>query len=157
MADMKIPVLCLALLGTTLTNLLAHDAGTKASGIRSEVLAKSTDSWDGSPLPPFPKEGQPEITVLRITVPPHTTLPIHEHPVYNAGYVTKGTLIVEMAGGKDDGKTLTLKAGDAIIEVSNKWHFGRNETDEPVEIVVVYFGPKGTPVTVLKDGKKADH
>ncbi len=108
-----------------------------AGAVESVVLVKSDKSWDGSPLPSYPKEA-PEISVLKITIPPHTELPVHQHPIINVGYMLKGTLKVVT----DTNDVLYLKAGDAIIEVVDKWHSGMNEGDEPVEIVVVYAGVK---------------
>lgn len=106
-------------------------------GVQSTTLVKSHTSWNGAPLPAYPKEA-PEISVLKITIPAHTTLPMHKHPIINVGYMVKGTLKVV----SDENKTLILKAGDAIIEVVDTWHYGVNEGDEPVEIVVVYAGVK---------------
>jgi quercetin dioxygenase-like cupin family protein len=114
-------------------------------GVESETLVKSTQSWDGSVLPAYPKEA-PEISVLKITIPAHTTLPLHKHPIINVGYMVKGTLKVV----SDENKTLILKAGDAIIEVVDKWHYGVNEGDEPVEIVVVYAGVKESVYSIKK-------
>ncbi|AFL69096.1 cupin domain-containing protein [Sulfurospirillum barnesii] len=108
-----------------------------AQDVVSQTLVKSHTSWNGAPLPAYPKEA-PEISVLKITIPPHTTLPMHQHPIINVGYMVKGTLKVV----SDENKTLILKAGDAIIEVVDTWHYGVNEGDEPVEIVVVYAGVK---------------
>ncbi len=54
-------------------------------------LSKTVSSWDGGILPAFP-EGQPEITILRITVPPGVSLPEHKHPVINAGVLLRGEL-----------------------------------------------------------------
>ncbi|MBE0497477.1 MAG: cupin domain-containing protein [Campylobacterales bacterium] len=109
------------------------------------VLAKSSQSWEGSPLPAYPKEA-PEISVLKITIPPHTTLPMHKHPIINVGYMVKGTLKVVT----EEGEVLRLSAGDAIIEVVEKWHYGVNESDEPVEIVVVYAGTKESVYSISK-------
>ncbi|MBN2964332.1 cupin domain-containing protein [Sulfurospirillum sp. T05] len=109
------------------------------------VLAKSSQSWEGSPLPAYPKEA-PEISVLKITIPPHTTLPLHKHPIINVGYMVKGTLKVVT----EEGEVLHLSAGDAIIEVVEKWHYGVNESDEPVEIVVVYAGTKESVYSISK-------
>jgi len=39
-------------------------------------------------------------------------------------------------------------AGDAIVEVVEKWHSGRNRGDEAAEIIVFYVGGKGQPITV---------
>lgn len=108
-----------------------------AGNVASTTLVKSSYSWDGSSLPAYPKEA-PEISVLKITIPAHTKLPLHKHPIINAGYMVKGALTVVT----DEHKTLQLKAGDALIEVVDKWHYGVNEGDEAVEIVVFYAGTK---------------
>ena len=86
---------------------------TYASGnVESVTLAKSDKSWDGSTMPAYPKEA-PEISVLKITIPAHTELPLHKHPIINAGYMVKGSLKVVT----DENKVLHLKAGDAL----SKW------------------------------------
>ena len=50
----------------------------------------------------------------------------------------------------DENKTLELKAGDALIEVVNRWHYGVNEGDESVEIVVFYAGTKERAYSIKK-------
>lgn len=50
----------------------------------------------------------------------------------------------------EDNKTLHLTAGDSIVELVNKWHYGKNEGYEPAEIVVFYAGVKGMPITIKK-------
>jgi len=45
---------------------------------------------------------------------------------------------------------LHLKAGDSIVELVNKWHYGKNEGDEPAEIIIVYSGTQGIPITIEK-------
>ena len=112
------------------------------------TLVKSTKSWNGRPLPKYP-EGEPEVTILKITIPPKTTLPLHQHPEINAGVLLKGNLTV-ISETKD---TLHLKTGDPIIELVNKWHYGINEGSNPVEIIVFYAGIKGKPITVKKEKK----
>lgn len=110
-----------------------------------KVLAKTGSSWNGSALPDYPK-GRPEITVLSITIPPGAKLPLHEHPVINAGVLLSGELTVRT----EQGATLHLKAGDPIVEVVNTWHYGVNEGSKPAKIVVFYAGTPGTPITVRK-------
>jgi quercetin dioxygenase-like cupin family protein len=94
----------------------------EANAIRVDVLVKTSSSWDGSPLPEYPK-GTPEITILRIKIPPGVQLPLHKHPVINAGVLLSGELTVVT----EDNRILHLKAGESIIEVVNKWHYGKNE------------------------------
>ncbi len=114
-----------------------------------DVLVKSSSSWDGEILPDYPK-GKPEVTILRITIPPKVQLPLHKHLVINAGVLLKGELTVVT----EDKKTLHLKAGDSIVEVVNKWHYGKNEGNEPAEIIVFYAGIRGTPITIKETIKK---
>lgn len=116
-----------------------------AGNVESVTLVKSDKSWDGSAMPAYPKEA-PEISVLKITIPPHTELPLHKHPIINAGYMVKGSLKVVA----DENKILHLKAGEALIEVVDKWHYGVNEGDETVEIVVFYAGTKESAYSIKK-------
>ena len=109
----------------------------------AEVVLQTTTSWDGTTLPEYPK-GQPEVTILKITVPKGVQLPMHQHPVINAGIVLKGEITVT----KKDEEKIVLKAGDAIAEVVDQWHFGANTGDEPVDILVFYAGVKDKPITV---------
>jgi quercetin dioxygenase-like cupin family protein len=117
----------------------------EASPYQAEVLSKTSSSWNGTALPAYP-EGAPQVTILRITIPPGTQLPVHKHPVINAGVILKGQLTVVTEAGK----RLDLKAGDAIVEVVNTWHYGKNEGDEPAELIVFYAGVQGTPISVMK-------
>jgi quercetin dioxygenase-like cupin family protein len=129
-------ILCLLPLG-----LFAKDK----SAPTNEKLTVSTDAWTGQKLPAYPP-GQPEITVLKITIPPGQRLPMHKHPVINAAVVLRGELTVTTG----DGKVLHVKAGHPMIEVVNEWHYGANHGTEPVELIVFYAGVKGTPITILQ-------
>lgn len=114
-----------------------------APGVTVETLVKSTASWDGASLPDYPR-GRPEITVLRIRIPAGAKLDMHRHPVINAGVLIAGELTVVTK----DYKTLRLRAGDALVEVVETWHYGKNEGIRPAEIIVFYAGVEGQPITV---------
>ena len=134
------------LVGVGLILLLSsHVWAADANGVTVDTLAKASSSWDGRDLPEYAK-GEPEITILKITIPPKVQLALHKHPVINAGVLLKGQLTVV----SEDKETLHLKAGDAIVELVNKWHYGKNEGDEPAEIIVFYAGIKGGPITIKK-------
>lgn len=119
---------------------------TASKPIEVETLLKTTQSWDGQVLPAY-SEGQPEVTILRITIAPGTALPEHKHPFMNAGVLLSGQLIVKT----ESGQSIQLEAGDSLSEVVDTWHYGRNNGDTLAEILVVYAGIEGQPVTVLKD------
>jgi quercetin dioxygenase-like cupin family protein len=132
--------------GICLTLLLSsHVWSQDVNTIKVDVLAKTSSSWDGITLPDYGK-GKPEVTILKITIPPKVRLPLHKHPVINAGVLLKGELTVVT----ENNETLHLKAGDPIVEVVNKWHYGKNEGNEPAEIIVFYAGTRDTPITVKK-------
>lgn len=115
--------------------------GVDKGNIAVRDLAKDTRSWDGSLLPPYP-QGQPEVTIRRITIQPGSRLEWHTHPVINAGVLLSGELTVVTK----DGKTLQLKAGDPNIEVVNTLHYGINQGTAPAEIIVFYAGAAGVPI-----------
>ena len=112
--------------------------------IAVKELVRSSKSWDGNLLAPYP-QGQPEITIRRISIPAGARLET-SHPVINACVLMSGQLTVETT----DGNVLHLKAGDPIIEVVNTLHYGINEGTVPAEIVVFYAGIAGQAVTVSK-------
>ena len=115
------------------------------AGIQMQLLAHSTQSWDGTILPSYPS-GQPEIKILKITIPPFTKLPMHQHPVMNAGVLLKGKLTVV----KENNEQLDIQAGDALIELVNTWHYGINKHDTPAEIIVFYASSKGSDITIKR-------
>jgi len=57
--------------------------GENRPTIQSETLLRSSSSWDGKPYAAYPT-GRPELSVLKITIPPHTALKWHNHPMPNA-------------------------------------------------------------------------
>jgi quercetin dioxygenase-like cupin family protein len=133
------------IIGICFTLLLGCASTKNTNTTEVEVLAKSNTSWNGESLPNYAK-GKPEISILRIVIPPDTTLPLHKHPMINAGLLLKGQLTVVL----EDNATLHLKAGDTIVEVVNKWHYGKNEGSEPAEIIVFYAGTQGELLSIKK-------
>ncbi len=115
------------------------------SNVEVILLKKSSKSWNKKALPSY-NLGVPEITILKITIPPKTILPLHKHPVINAGVLLKGSLTVTT----ESGRQLEIQEGDAIIEVVQEWHYGENKGSEPAEIIVFYAGTKGTPLSIKK-------
>ena len=142
MNDIKLAfTLGTALILSACSTTALHQAEDKA---HTELLIQSTQSWDGGDFV-YP-EGDAQLTIARITIPKGVSLPMHCHPVPLGGVVTAGILEVK----KQDGKLLLLNEDEALIEVSNQWHYGR--AIEEVEIIVIYSGAVGVPVTVFKDG-----
>ncbi|MDI9333298.1 MAG: cupin domain-containing protein [Cytophagales bacterium] len=130
---------CASFLG--LTNLAYADQSP--GEIKVIQLVKTTKEWDGTPLPPYPTKN-PEISILRYEIPPGIKLPMHKHPVINAGVILQGELTVI----SKDGKQLILKSGDSIVEVVDKWHYGFNSGVETAKLIVFYVGEVGVPLAI---------
>ncbi|MFT3742282.1 MAG: cupin domain-containing protein [Gammaproteobacteria bacterium] len=105
----------------------------------SQLCSQTDHSWDGVKYSVYPS-GQPEITVLKIKIPPHTILPWHTHPMPNAAYIVSGTLEVE----DKNGLRKTLHPGDVLAEMVNTAHRGITH-NQAVEIIVFYAGVTGMP------------
>ena len=112
------------------------------TSVSVETLLKAGASWDGTPYERYP-DAAPELTVLKITIPPRTALPWHRHPMPNAAYVVSGELLVEKWDG---GQTIRLVAGDVLPEMVNGVHRGVTG-DAPVVLIVFYAGVRGLPVS----------
>lgn len=119
--------------------------------IETVTLIETSKSWNGKALPQYP-DGKPKITILKITIPPHSRLNIHRHLVINAGVLTKGELTVV----DEQNNTLHLKAGDALVELVNSCHFGENTGNSPAEIIVFYAGTDDLPITIDENFKLSD-
>src|SRR5262245_10553304 len=115
--------------------------GASPAPVTSETLVQSTSSWDGVPYERYPS-GQPQLTVLRITIAANTTMDWHVHPMPNAAYVLSGELTVE----RRDGTRVRLVAGQALAETVGAVHRGITGR-EPVVLVAFYAGTPGLPLS----------
>ena len=113
--------------------------------VQVEQVLQTTGSWDGSRYTGYPS-GQPQVTVLKITIPPHTTLHWHRHPMISAAYVLSGRLTVEK---RDTGERKVVNAGEALAETVQTTHRGFT-TDGAVELIVFYAGRVDLPVSVAE-------
>ncbi|REC62107.1 cupin [Chryseobacterium pennae] len=110
--------------------------------IESVTLLKTTKSWEGTTYPSYPS-GQPEISVLKISVPPHKALDWHKHPVINAAYIEKGEIQIEK---KEDGKTKWVRQGEVLPEMVNIAHRGKTG-DKGATLIVFYSGSPDLPIS----------
>ncbi len=113
--------------------------------ITSETLLRSSSSWDGVSYGAYPK-GTPELSVLRILIPAHTTMKWHSHPVPNVAYLVSGEITVEEL---ESPKTRHFTAGQVVPETVNTLHRGVTG-DKPVVLLVFYAGSKGVPLSEPK-------
>lgn len=132
------------LLSATIFLLLIAGVAQAApeQAVQTKVLVKSTAAWNGRAYEKF-SEGRPELTVTRVTIPAHTRLPWHAHPMPSVGYILSGHITVE---DQATGRKKVFKAGEAIPEQVNAAHRGTTD-DEPVVIIVTYAGTAGQPLS----------
>ena len=133
------------------STLAQQKAATVASAGRT-VLLQADHSWNGTPYTHYPT-GRPQLTMLKLTLAPHTALPWHTHPFPNAAYVLSGTLTIH---DKQSGKTKVVHQGEAFAETVDDVH--RGETgDEPVVLLVTYAGTPGVPTSIPAKGQQAEY
>ena len=120
--------------------------GAREPHIEVQQILQTSQSWDGIDYQSYPS-GQPQLTVLRITIPPNTALHWHHHPVISVGYVLSGHLTIEK---RDSGERIIVHAGQTVAETVQTTHRGFT-TDEPVELVVFYAGQVGLPITINEE------
>lgn len=113
---------------------------------KATVLLDTSVDWAGVKLPPYPAS-QARILVVRGRVAPGEIAPMHQHPVIGTYYILKGNLTVRTQSGV----TLHAKAGNAYAEVTNQWHWGKNEGTEDVELVFFYAGAEGVENVIPKN------
>jgi quercetin dioxygenase-like cupin family protein len=137
---------------SSLSSAYAQAGADKVAAAQSQVLVQADHSWNGKPYTQYPK-GRPQLTMLKLTIAPHTKLPWHTHPFPNAAYVLSGSLTLH---DKPSGKTKVFHQGEAFAESVDDIH--RGETgDEPVVLLVTYSGTPGVPTSIPAKGEQAEY
>ena len=131
-----------------LTSVSAFSKDQKTASAKVEQLVESTSAWDGTPYKSYPS-GQPDLRVIRMTIPANTALPWHTHPYPNAGYVLKGQITIE---DRDSGKKQTFKTGEAFPETVGGVHRGISGNTETV-LILTYSAVKGVPTFTSEPGE----
>ena len=106
--------------------------------VQTQILLSASSSWDGEPYQSYPS-GQPELSVLKIILAPHTQLEWHSHPMPSAAYIVAGELTLER---KRDGKKQHFTAGQVISETVDTLHRGV-AGNEPLVLIVFYARTTG--------------
>lgn len=114
--------------------------------VKVTPLLKTTESWNHKPIA-YPS-GKAEITSMLVEIAPGAETGWHLHPVPTFGYLLEGMLEVTLK----DGQVKRVQPGEAMVEVLNTLHNGRNVGTAPVKILVFYAGAEGQTLTV----KEAD-
>lgn len=114
----------------------------QSASVKVSKLMQTSSSWNGAALA-YPA-GQAEVTALLIEIAPGGETGWHLHPVASFGYILEGELEVSLK----DGSVKHLAAGQALAEVVNTLHNGRNVGEVPLKLVVFYAGAAGSTLTV---------
>ena len=114
----------------------AHALEESAS-IKASTILKTESSWDGKPIE-YPS-GKAEITGMLVEIAPGGETGWHLHPVPSFGMVVEGELQIQLKTGE----VKQLKSGEALAEVVNTLHNGRNVGSAPVKLIVFYAGAVG--------------
>jgi quercetin dioxygenase-like cupin family protein len=120
---------------------IAASAQVETPVVKTETLLRASSGWNDAPYTAY-SAGTPEITVLRITIPAHASLPWHAHPMPNAAYIVSGEVTVETK----DGLKRHFAAGEVIPETVDTVHRG-TAGDQPAVLLVFYAGVKGMPLS----------
>ncbi len=114
----------------------------QSASVKVTKLLQSPTSWNGAALS-YPS-GQAEVTAMLIEIAPGAETGWHLHPVASFAYILEGELEVSLK----DGSVKRLAPGQALAEVVNTLHNGRNVGKGPVKLVVFYAGAAGSTLTV---------
>ncbi len=114
----------------------------QSASIKAITILKTESSWDGKPIV-YP-EGKPEITGMLVTIAPGSETGWHLHPVPSFGVLLEGELEVRLKNGD----VRRIKSGEALAEVVNTLHNGRNVGSTPVKLVVFYAGAVGEKLSI---------
>ena len=138
------------IVGTPL--LQAQSPSTKVATAHREIILQTQKAWNGNRYTHYPA-GQPELTMIKLTIAPHSALPWHTHPFPNVGYVLSGTLTIH---DRANGRSKTFHAGEAFGESVDDEHRGESG-EEPTVLLITYAGTQGVPTSIPSKGEKPEY
>jgi quercetin dioxygenase-like cupin family protein len=149
--------------------LAATGVGAYAAGTAHEAPAQATRVALAQAVNPTGASGR-TLALSRVTIPARTQLAQHRHPGVQIAYIQKGTLtytvktgVVNVYRGAADqnprivrrirgGHTGTVHAGEWVIEKPSVIHFGANNRDKPLVILLATLFTNGSPPSIPVPG-----
>jgi quercetin dioxygenase-like cupin family protein len=119
----------------------------ETAAVKASTILKAESSWDGTPIEYPP--GDAEVTGMVVEIAPGGETGWHLHPVPTFGMVLEGELEVQLKSGD----VKRVKQGEALAEVVNTLHNGRNVGSVPLKLVVFYAGSVGQRLSVTETGQ----
>jgi quercetin dioxygenase-like cupin family protein len=154
----------LALLAVTAL-VLVIAAGAYAAGAAHQPPRQATRTVLAQAVDPPGGKGR-TLALSRVTIPANTRLALHRHPGTQLAYIQRGTLtytvrtgVVNVYRGAADqnprvvrrvaaGQTGAVRAGEWVTERPRDVHFGANEGDRPVLILLATLFKNGSPPSI---------
>lgn len=118
----------------------------------SDILLQADQSWNGKLYTHYPT-GQPELTMLKVAIAPHTALPWHTHPFPNAVLRAFGH---SDAARQGQWEKQGLPPGEAFAESVDDVHRGESG-DEPAVLLITYAGTPGVPTSIPAKGQRPEY
>jgi quercetin dioxygenase-like cupin family protein len=149
--------------------LPATAVGAYTAGAAHRGSAQPTRAVLAQAVDPTGARGR-TLALSRVTIPAHTRLGLHRHPGTQIAYVQRGTLtytvregVVRVYRGAADqnprvvrrvaaGQTGTVRAGEWVIERPRDVHFGANEGNRPLVILLATLFTNGSPPSIPVPG-----
>ena len=108
-----------------------------ANGIVVEKLLTTDTTAVGQKIM-YPCFGEPEVTMLKITIPPGKSTGWHKHSFPVFSYIIQGTLTVEL----ENHRVIQCKENTTYAEMVNTYHNGSNREDSDLVVIAIYLGVK---------------
>lgn len=130
------------LIGLSLIVVAGSGLAWAQVGMKANTVLQTSTTATGQSLQ-FP-QSRNQFTGVVIELGPGGEVGRHMHPVPNYVYVLNGEITIESEGHP----TRTYSAGQSFAESVNTWHNGINRGTTTLQILVVFAGEEGKPVTV---------
>lgn len=125
------------------TAALAPAIADMPAGYPAKVLLSTGETVAGETIH-YPTDGPAQVTAEIVTIAPGGKTILHHHGAPLFAYILDGEVTVDYG---DRGQR-TFRKSDGFLEAMKVPHMGINNGSEPVRILAVYMGAKGTPLVV---------
>ena len=125
-------------------------AAAAESDVRVSPVMKTSTTISGQRIE-YPHTDKPEMAAVIVDIQPGKESGRHMNPVPTYVHILEGTLTVEF----ENGSRQVFEQGRGFLEAVNTWHNGKNLTDQPLKILVLFAGEEGKTNMVRPDEHSA--
>jgi quercetin dioxygenase-like cupin family protein len=126
--------------------IISLTAKSQYSGLNIKELIRTDTTSIGQKIT-YPDFANPEVTMLKITIPPGKSTGWHKHNIPVFAYVVKGVLTVEL----EDHQVKKFKEESTFAEMRDTYHNGTNKEDTDLVLIAIYMGGKGQKLSIMKE------